>query len=93
MTNEELDKARATEARRLGNYDIVQAAARLAREGWTPPVAVYPDIAEAKKIADDWANAGLSFWDLALAGIKRGRELERIASGNYAIITPPEDAA
>ena len=72
MTNEELDKARATEARRLGNYDIVQAATRLAREGWTPPVAVDPDLAEAKYIriygpSDETAAI--------LAAIKRGRAL------------------
>lgn len=43
MTNEELDKARAEEAVRLwllmpGGPDVLgQIAARLAREGWTPP--------------------------------------------------------
>lgn len=43
MTNEELDNARASEAWRLCNRDggdystAVYHAARLAREGWTPP--------------------------------------------------------
>ena len=77
MTNEELDQARAKEAWRLlegGAYatnTVVLNAARLAREGWTPPVAVDPDIAEAETL---WLD-GLSARDLALAGIKRGREL------------------
>lgn len=92
MTNEDLDKARATEARRLGNYDIVQAAARLAREGWTPPAPVDPDIAEARKIVAQlydvsWperANAICAGGQdnnvenvSALAGIKAGRALAK----------------
>jgi hypothetical protein len=50
MTNEELDNARAKEAQRLfldGDELAVVHAARLAREGWTPPKPVDPDLAEA----------------------------------------------
>lgn len=78
MTNEELDCARATEAVRLRllpglwQHETV-IAARLAREGWTPPAAVDPDIAEAKRIAENWDEID----ELVYAGIKRGRELER----------------
>ena len=78
MTNEELDNARAEEAWNIYNRehsgDVSAIAARLAREGWTPPVAVDPDIAEAEAI---WFE-GMSPFDLALTGIKRGRELERV---------------
>lgn len=76
MTNEELDSARAEEAQRLfldGSDESlpILIAARLAREGWTPPVAVDPDIAEAEAV---WFE-GKSSFDLVLEGIKRGREL------------------
>ena len=76
MTNEELDRARVDEAIRNGNGivgSVALIAARLAREGWTPPVAVDPDIAEAEAI---WFE-GKSSFDLVLEAIKRGRELER----------------
>ena len=75
MTNEELDRARIDEACRLVNDDktkfLLGEVARLAREGWTPPVPVDPDLAEAEAI---WFE-GKSPVDLALAGIKRGRAL------------------
>ena len=75
MTNEELDNARAEEAWNIYNRehsgDVSAIAARLAREGWTPPVPVDPDIAEAETI---WFE-GKSSFDLVLAGIKRGRAL------------------
>ena len=77
MTNEELDVARAKKAAEIwdpSNGTLAITAARLAREGWTPPVAVDPDIAEAEAI---WFE-GMSPFDLALTGIKRGRELERV---------------
>lgn len=85
MTNEELDNAREIEAIRIydleqndsNGHGLARIAARLAREGWTPPVQVDPDFAEAKELALDWMEDALSFEDLALAGIKRGRELER----------------
>lgn len=51
MTNEELDKARAEQAWSEhyadGGRDVSAIAARLAREGWTPPEPVDPDLAEA----------------------------------------------
>jgi hypothetical protein len=88
MTNEELDEVRAEEAWNIikgqEDQDVALIAARLAREGWTPPVAVDPDLAEAKYLAQTaraerlTSNAGIYDLDrLALAGIKRGRELER----------------
>jgi len=45
MTHEELDKATADEAWRLleEGQDVAIIAARLAREGWTPP-PVYSDV-------------------------------------------------
>ena len=75
MTNEELDRARAEQAwsdhYKGDGRDPTVIAARLAREGWTPPVPVDPDLAEAEAI---WFE-GKSPVDLALAGIKRGRAL------------------
>ena len=76
MTNDELDRARAKEAQRLfldGSDESlpILIAARLAREGWTPPAAVDPDIAEAKRIAENWDEID----ELVYAGIKRGRAL------------------
>ena len=46
MTHEELDKATADEAWRLleEGQDVAVIAARLAREGWTPPEPVDPDV-------------------------------------------------
>ena len=45
MTNEELDRARVDEAIRAGNgVSVALHAARLAREGWTPPVPVDPEV-------------------------------------------------
>ena len=77
MTNEELDRARIDEACRIISDDktkwLLGEVARLAREGWTPPAAVDPDIAEAEAL---WLECITTF-DLAFAAIKRGRELER----------------
>lgn len=90
MTNEDLDKARALEAQRLfdaNHYNTVRnkmfwdsnaivAAARLAREGWTPPEPVDPDIAEADKLSYAWHVGEIKdVPNLALAAIKRGRAL------------------
>ena len=82
MTNEELDRARAEQAwsehYKNDPASPTVIAARLAREGWTPPVAVDPDIAEAEKVWDEFngpASDGETSIDLALAGIKRGRDL------------------
>jgi hypothetical protein len=55
MTNEELDKARANEAKRLWDRQDVNLpgvpviAARLAREGWIPPEPVDPDVLAFKE--------------------------------------------
>jgi hypothetical protein len=50
----------------------------LIAQGWTPPKPVNPDWKEAEKLRDDWENDDLDeIIDVALAGIKRGRALER----------------
>jgi len=79
MTNEELDQARIDEACRLIKDDktkwLLGEVARLAREGWTPPKVVDPDLAEAQQI---FLNSSLTTpIGMTLTGIKRGRELER----------------
>ena len=59
MTPEELDEARAKEADRLwgeaesrvGELSALQVAARLARENWTPPEPVDPDLLIAREAA------------------------------------------
>jgi hypothetical protein len=81
MTNEELDDAREIEAIRIyeleqndpKGHGVARIAARLAREGWTPPVPVDPDLVEAKRLVRLPGRDGLD--ELALAGIKRGRAL------------------
>ena len=50
----------------------------LIAQGWTPPVAVDPDLAEADKLAYAWHVGEIKdVPNVALAAIKRGRELER----------------
>jgi hypothetical protein len=91
LTPEELDEARAEEARRIYYADrtkqetpiyIVQ---RLAREGWTPPPKVDPDLLAAR----EWCATSASLADAVgfrngdydksafivgfLAGAKHGR--------------------
>jgi hypothetical protein len=87
MTPEELDKARVDEAFRIWGgpqtytAEIVgQTAARLAREGWTPPEPVDPDVLALK----EWAAAqgvNFGFGGLVgaafLAGARMAREQER----------------
>ncbi|MFN8995262.1 MAG: hypothetical protein ACK5X3_16580 [Pseudomonadota bacterium] len=86
MTNEELDKARGAEALRLyggphtNGERIAIEAARLAREGWTPPEPVDPDLLAFM----EWATAqGVNFGfgglvDAAyLAGARMATERER----------------
>ena len=79
MTNEELDIARVDEAIRAGNGivgTVALIAARLAREGWTPPEPVDPDLAEAQKLHEGWEDGAIDeVIDVALAAIKRGRVL------------------
>jgi len=85
MTNEELDRARVEEALRVGNgVNMALHAARLAREGWTPPEPVDPDLAEANRVyeAMDWPDSlkgdtAECYIEFIREGIKRGRELER----------------
>ena len=66
MTPEELDKARAKEAWRMWekvkpslseDNDVALFAARLARENWTPPEPVDPDLLAFREwAAKDWAE-------------------------------------
>ena len=58
MSPEELDKARVKEARRLwneqgaplrGDPEPIEIAARLAREGWTPPDPISPRVMAARE--------------------------------------------
>ena len=84
MTNEELDEARAKEA----GGDPVKAA-RLAREGWTPPKPVDPDVLAFREwYAGEWPlQTGESIlagaWDHCiaatgyLAGARMAREQEQ----------------
>ena len=82
MTNEELDEVRAEEAwniiKRNEDQDVALIAARLARENWTPPAAVDPDIARAQHIWDTTYGARYTLNLAASAvfeGIKQGRAL------------------
>jgi hypothetical protein len=98
MTNEELDKARADEAWRkcdaLGfgkDYESPTIiAARLAREGWTPPEPVDPDVLayrewEVSQLTDhfDREKVLAGKWDRGvtatayLAGARMAREQEQ----------------
>ena len=99
MTPEELDEARAKEAERLWSSgdpndptipDIATAAARLAREGWTPPEPVDPDVLAFREFASKAARSASlaeSYRDgdmdsctsahLFLAGARMAREQER----------------
>lgn len=65
MTDEELDTARAAEARRQSSKypheewaDPVVVAARLAREGWTPPDPLEAEIESV--VAEHEKSIGLS---------------------------------
>ena len=84
MTNEKLDQERANFAfaqSKAGDLftDIAAHAARLAREGWTPPKPVDPDRLEAYNLAVFFGEEFGNYTParLALKAIKRGRELER----------------
>ena len=74
MTNEELDEARAKEARRLWlaqpdsrEVTLATIAARIVRESWTP---VDPDLLLAREVvAKEWADDGChGTSELVLAG-------------------------
>lgn len=80
MTNEELDQARAehawSEHYKNDPASPTVIAARLAREGWTPPVPVDPDLAEVEKLYRNWEHSpDPSPERLFLEAIKRGRAL------------------
>ena len=79
MTDLELDRARVDEAMRLwgGSKDSLPViVARLAREGWTPPVAVDPDEEAALALWDEYNKGEIEGLDeLVLEAIKRGRAL------------------
>jgi hypothetical protein len=99
MTNEELDRARGAEAYRLwesaesrvGEENRAMIAARLAREGWTPPEPVDPDVLayrewEAlqghrdhgkKVLAGEWDQSVAAIGYLAGARMARAQEQER----------------
>ena len=92
MTPEELDEARCKEAERIycasfpKPHRMSTIAARLAREGWTPPETVDPDLLAAREwIKSDIygvsnASVDAGTWDshpairAYLAGCTRGRE-------------------
>jgi hypothetical protein len=77
MTPEELDKATADEAWRIleEGQDVAVIAARLAREGYTPPEPVDPDSMRF----DEWVAAGGGATQRAafLAGARMAREQEQ----------------
>jgi hypothetical protein len=84
MTNEELDEARAKEAWRIyyagGDSQgpaMAQTAARLAREGWTPPEPVDPDVLALK----EWVKGPFlllpTLKEAYLAGARMAREQEQ----------------
>ena len=100
MNPEKLDEARAKEARRRWNSndptipDIATGAARLAREGWTPPEPepVDPDILAFREwatkewpIASEAASGGhmdtTRYAQAYLAGARMAREQERERAG------------
>ena len=80
MTPEELDKATADEAWRLleEGQDVAVIAARLAREGYTPPEPVDPDSMRF----DEWVAAGGGATQRAafLAGARMARERAQVVS-------------
>lgn len=109
MTPEELDKARADEAWRLqgkmigsGHIDsIAIIAARLAREGWTPPEPVDPDVLAYREwavsqphtpafreevLAGKWDRSVSAIGFLAGARMAREQEQERAK----ALVEPAE---
>lgn len=99
MSPEELDEARAKEAYRqwqeeggqwTDSTDVAAIAARLAREGWTPPKPVDPDLLAFREFASKAARSASlaeSYRDgdmdscasahLFLAGARMAREQER----------------
>jgi hypothetical protein len=68
MKPEELDKATADEAWRImeEGEDVAVIAARLAREGWTPPPTVDPDVLAFREWGSKVENA--AYRETVLAG-------------------------
>ena len=100
MNNEELDRARGAEAYRLwesaesrvGEENRATIAARLAREGWTPPEPVDPDVLACREwminrsgtpgyqeevLAGKWDRGANALGFLAGARMATERERER----------------
>jgi hypothetical protein len=83
MTPEELDEERANEARRRrgpGSPLVEDAiiAARLAREGWTPPPPVDPDLLAFREWAGSFTpTRHLTISDAYFAGARMARKQER----------------
>jgi hypothetical protein len=86
MTNEELDRARGAEAYRLwesaesrvGEENRAMIAARLAREGWTPPPPVDPDVLAFREWAGSFTSTRhLTISDAFLAGARMARAQEQ----------------
>ena len=82
MTNEELDRARSDEATRICSIGepISVIAARLAREGWTPPEVVDPDtLADPDTFEASAIIVNQNIYEnvaaLVLDAIRRGRAL------------------
>jgi hypothetical protein len=73
MTPEELDKATADEAWRLleEGQDVAAIAARLAREGWTPPEPVDPDVLAYRE------------WEVGKHGTREGAFREEVLAGKW----------
>jgi hypothetical protein len=90
MSNEELDKARAKEAWRIydggiygaGYERLAAIAARLAREGWTPPEPVDPDVLAYEGWLEGPFRLLPTLKDAFLAGARMARQHRRSAQGN-----------
>ncbi len=100
MTPEELDRVRADEAARVWDPTncatrVAVIAARLAREGWTPPPAVPADLLRAREIVAGVCN-GRECPEMAQAYISGGcdksytLEAARIALHDPTFVIPAE---
>ncbi len=97
MKPEELDKATADEAWRImeEGQDVAIIAARLAREGWTPPEPVDPDVLAYREwevgkpatrdfreevLAGKWDRSASAIGFLAGARMARKQEQEAVVA-------------
>jgi hypothetical protein len=90
MTHEELDKATADEAWRImeEGQDVAVIAARLAREGYTPPEPVDPDVLAFNEwivSPDHDSSRQAAYW----AGARMARERAQVVSD--ALVEALED--